>query len=225
MSNVLDSFYSEKTINTFNFNENPNTLIKEIEVSAENVKITYTKDDGSTILQFVNWTKPANATGLVSAGAFGVFISQWTDFGSLFLPVDQVKERCGLAAEKALAEINEAVKSIAAKENKEPVLLTNIEKALQAGQHQVLMETIVKGVLDLVKGQVYSTRGTLVLGYNKKGFLTPFKYGQSGTYKWPFFTEGTPVLAAPDEYFLHTKVAQPAQGAPVPPPVTEEAPW
>lgn len=209
MSNVLDSFYSEKTINTFNFNENPNTLIKEIEVSAENVKVTYAKDDGSTILQFVNWTKPANATGLVSPGAFGVFISQWTDFGSLFLPVEQVKERCGLAAEKALATLN----------------ISTVTDALADGNHQVLMETIVKGVLDLVKGQVYSTRGTLVLGYNKKGFLTPFKYGQSGTYKWPFFTEGTPVLAAPDEYFLHTKVAQPAQGAPVPPPVTEEAPW
>jgi hypothetical protein len=209
MSNVLDSFYSEKTTNTFNFNENPNTLIKEIEVSAENVKITYTKDDGSTILQFVNWTKPANATGLVSPGAFGVFISQWTDFGSLFLPVEQVKERCGAAAEKALTELG----------------LLNVADALAAGQHQKLMEIIVKGVLDLVKGQVYSTRGTLVLGYNKKGFLTPFKYGQSGTYKWPFFTEGTPVLAAPDEYFLHTKVAQPAQGAPVPPPVTEDAPW
>jgi len=209
MSNVLDSFYSEKTTNTFNFNENPDTLIKEIEVSAENVKITYTKEDGSTILQFVNWTKPANATGLVSPGAFGVFISQWTDFGSLFLPVEQVKERCGLAAEKALATLN----------------APTVAAALEAGNHQVLMETIVKGVLDLVKGQVYSTRGTLVLGYNKKGFLTPFKYGQSGTYKWPFFTEGTPVLAAPDEYFLHTKVAQPAQGAPVPPPVTEDAPW
>ncbi len=209
MSNVLESFYSEKTTNTFNFNENPNTLIKEIEISAENVKITYTKDDGSTILQFVNWTKPANATGLVSPGAFGVFISQWTDFGSLFLPVEQVKERCGAAAEKALTTLN----------------APSVTAALEAGGHQVLMETIVKGVLDLVKGQVYSTRGTLVLGYNKKGFLTPFKYGQSGTYKWPFFTEGTPVLAAPDEYFLHTKVAQPAQGAPVPPPVTEDAPW
>lgn len=207
MSNVLDSFYSDKPTNTFKFNENPNTLIKEIEVSAENVKITYTKDDGSTILQFVNWTKPANATGLVSPGAFGVFISQWTDFGSLFLPVEQVKERCGAAAEKALATLN--APSVAA--------------ALEAGGHQTLMENIVKGVLDLVKGQVYSTRGTLVLGYNKKGFLTPFKYGQSGTYKWPFFTEGTPVLAAPDEYFLHTKVAQSAQGAPAIPPVTEEA--
>ena len=209
MSNVLGSFYSDKPNNTFNFNENPNTLIKEIEVSAENVKVTYAKDDGSTILQFVNWTKPANATGLVSAGAFKVFLNQWIDFGSLFLPVEQVKERCSAAAEKALKELASP----------------SVTEALEAGNHQILMETITKGVLDLVKGQVYSTRGTLVLGYNQKGYLTPPKYGQSGVYEWPFYVGGTPVLPAADAWFLHTKPVQNQSTTTTAPPVTEEAPW
>ena len=50
MSDILNDFYSDKPNNTFVFNQNPEILIKEIEVSTANVKITYAKDDGSTIL-------------------------------------------------------------------------------------------------------------------------------------------------------------------------------
>ena len=89
------------------------------------------------------------------------------------------------------------------------------------------METIVKGVLDLIKGQVYTTRGTLVLGYNPKGFLTPPKFGQGGLYEWPFYVGGNPVLPAGDAWFLHTKPAsnQSTTSNTTAPPVTEEAPW
>lgn len=209
MSDILNDFYSDKPNNTFVFNQNPDILIKEIEVSDANVKITYAKDDGSTILQFVNWTSPAKETGLVSAGAFKVFLGQWVKFGSLFAEENQVKERCSAAAEKALSTLN----------------VGSVADALTAGGHQILMETIVKGVLDLVKGQVYNTRGTLVLGYNQKGYLTPPKFGQSGVYEWPFYVGGNPVLPAADAWFLHTKPTQNQSTTTTAPPVTEEAPW
>lgn len=214
MSNVLDDFLFEGSKTSFKFGtENTGVTVKEFSITDQSTKVVFSKPNpgevDSEIIWFINWPSPKQGATGITPEAFKMFVNQVVNFGEQFLPRPQVSERANAAAAK---ELNGGSVSDA---------LGNLESSAK------LCKAILEGVFALLRQDevLYKTQGTLVLGYNQKAFLTPPKYGQSGVFHVPFYTNGTPVLPSADNWFLHVRPVQNQNTTATVPPPAEADPW
>lgn len=205
MMDVFTSTGGSKTI--FKFGVNEGVKIKEwtINHGTDNsaLKVVYSKpnpgEEDSTIIQFMNFPKPKMGETAVNPVAVTTFLNQIRSLVGQFANAADIKTAENQGAVLACQELK----------------IDTIAQITQSmGMCHQALATILRSMFQLAETKgLYQLEGSLVLGYNKNGYLTPPNWGEGGVWNSPFYIGGTPVVPAASDKFLHVRPVK--QAAPV----------